>query len=110
VCVVCDKYISRDMKRHMRIHNEIGRFQCVFPKSMCKHKTGYFNRPYDYKKHLLHLHFNFDDPKGKSAHTLGDKLPVPGTCAACGLRFVAGTWLDQHILTNDLQKRCRYVE
>lgn len=110
VCTVCDKYISRDLKRHMRTHNEIGRFQCVFPRSMCKHKTGYFNRPYDYKKHLLHLHFEFDDPKGKGAHTLTDKLPLTGACIACRGRFVAGDWLDNHILTNDSAKRCCFVD
>ncbi|KAI5956766.1 hypothetical protein KGF54_000383 [Candida jiufengensis] len=110
VCPICDKYISRDLTRHMRIHNEIGRFQCVYPKHMCNHKTQNFNRPYDYKKHLLHSHFKFDDPKGKNANTLGDKLPIPGACMACGTRFVASDWLSEHVLTKDLQKRCVYIE
>ncbi|KAI5962988.1 uncharacterized protein KGF55_002780 [Candida pseudojiufengensis] len=110
VCPVCDKYISRDLTRHMRIHNEIGRFQCVYPKHMCNHKTQNFNRPYDYKKHLLHSHFKFDDPKGKNANTLGDKLPIPGCCIACGSRYIANDWLNEHVLTKDLNKRCAYVE
>lgn len=109
VCSVCDKYISRDLTRHMRIHDDVGRFQCVYPKSMCNHKTGYFNRPYDYKKHLLHMHFKFDDPKGKTAHTLTDKLPLIGSCQACGARFSANDWLDSHILTNNKNQKCLYL-
>lgn len=104
VCSICDKYISRDLTRHMRIHNEVGRFQCVYPKYMCNHKTQYFNRPYDYKKHLLHMHFRFDDPKGKTANTLTDKLPLEGICIACGARFVANDWLETHVLTNSATK------
>lgn len=110
VCSICDKYISRDLTRHMRIHNEVGRFQCIFPKAICGHKTGYFNRPYDFKKHLLHVHFKFDDPKGKTANTLTDKLPLTGFCHACGAHFVAKDWLDQHILTSNAAQRCQYVE
>lgn len=109
VCSVCDKYISRDLTRHMRIHDDVGRFHCVYPKSMCNHKTGYFNRPYDYKKHLLHMHFKFDDPKGKTAHTLTDKLPLLGSCHACGARFSANDWLDSHVLANSAQ-RCSYLK
>lgn len=110
VCSICDKYISRDLTRHMRIHNEVGRFQCIFPKAICGHKTGYFNRPYDFKKHLLHVHFKFDDPKGKTANTLTDKLPLTGFCHACGAHFVARDWLDQHVLTSNAAQRCQYVE
>ncbi|CUM64312.1 uncharacterized protein PRCAT00001912001 [Priceomyces carsonii] len=110
ICSVCDKYISRDLTRHMRIHNDVGRFQCVYPKFMCNHKTQYFNRPYDYKKHLLHMHFKFDDPRGKTANTLTDKLPMMGTCQACGARFMANDWLDLHVLTNDSSKKCSFVE
>jgi hypothetical protein len=110
VCSVCDKYISRDLTRHMRIHNEIGRFQCVYPKFMCNHKTQYFNRPYDYKKHLLHMHFKFDDPTGKAVNTLTDKLPLEGTCLACNKRFIANDWINDHVLTTNLKTRCAYVE
>lgn len=110
VCPVCDKFISRDLTRHMRIHNEIGRFQCVYPREMCNHKTQNFNRPYDYKKHLLHLHFKFDDARGKTAHTLGDKLPMSGTCMACGARYVASDWLSEHVLTQNEVQRCVYVD
>ncbi|KAL6454028.1 hypothetical protein SBY92_003483 [Candida maltosa Xu316] len=109
VCTVCDKFISRDIARHMRIHDDVGRFQCVYPKEMCTHRTQNFNRPYDYKKHLLHSHFLFDDPKGKTANTLTDKLPIQGSCSACGVRFVAGDWLDSHVLTKDKDKRCPYI-
>lgn len=109
-CPVCDKFISRDLTRHMRIHNEIGRFQCVYPREMCNHKTQNFNRPYDYKKHLLHLHFKFDDARGKTAHTLGDKLPLSGECVACGARYIASEWLSEHVLTRNEEHRCAYVD
>lgn len=106
VCSICDKFISRDFSRHIRIHNEVGRFQCVFPRNYCKHRTGKFNRPYDYKKHLLNMHFNFDEPSAKTAPNLSDKLNIPGLCVACGQKFVGNDWLDHHILTKDLSKKC----
>lgn len=106
ICHICEKYISRDIRRHLRTHDEVGRFQCVFPKSTCSHKTGYFNRPYDYKKHLLHAHFNFDDPKARTFNNLTEKLPYYGSCNACGQRFVACEWLDHHVLTNANETKC----
>lgn len=108
-CPICGKYISRDLSRHLRIHDENGRFRCVFPK-ICSHKTKKFNRPYDYKKHLLHFHFKFDDPKGKAATNLTDKLPLMGNCKACNFRSDAKTWIDDHVLTTNALVRCRYVE
>lgn len=110
VCTICDKYISRDLTRHLRIHDEVGRFQCVYPRHMCNHKTGKFNRPYDYKKHLLHVHFKFDDPNGKSSHKLTDKLPLTGNCLACGARYSAQDWIDRHVLTKDLSQKCPYLK
>lgn len=110
ICSICDRFISRDFSRHMRIHNELGRFQCMFPRSYCKHRSGKFNRPYDYKKHLLNMHFNFDDPSAKTAVNLTDKLNVPGQCNACGQKFIANDWLDQHILTKDLSKKCAELQ
>lgn len=106
VCTICDKFISRDFSRHIRIHNEVGRFQCVFPRNYCKHRSGKFNRPYDYKKHLLNMHFNFDDPSAKSAPNLTDKLDKTGLCVACGQKFVGTDWLEHHVLTKDLSKLC----
>lgn len=108
-CPVCGKYISRDLSRHLRIHDENGRFRCVFP-SLCKHKTMKFNRPYDYKKHLLHFHFNFDDPNGKAANNLTDKLPLMGHCKACHFRSDARTWLDDHVLQPKNSNKCPFVE
>jgi hypothetical protein len=108
VCSACGKYISRDMTRHMRIHDERGRFQCVYPKGMCNHKLGNFNRPYDFKKHLLHMHFQFDDPRGRMAHTLTDKLPMTGQCKACKRRYTAHDWLEKHVLL--AEERCIYIE
>lgn len=105
VCTICDRYISRDFSRHMRIHDEIGRFRCVFPNS-CNHRSGKFNRPYDYKKHLLNMHFKFDNPKAKAAPNLTEKLLVWGSCMACGLQFIGNDWLEQHVLTSDICKRC----
>lgn len=106
ICHICEKYISRDIIRHLRTHDEVGRFQCVFPRSTCSHKTGYFNRPYDYKKHLLHAHFNFDDPKARTFNNLTEKLPYYGSCNGCGQRFVACEWLDHHVLTNANDNKC----
>lgn len=109
-CSICGKYISRDLSRHIRIHNDIGRFQCVYPKESCSHKTGNFNRPYDYKKHLLHYHFSFDEKKGRTANNLTDKLPLIGTCKACGIRLTGNEWLENHVLTKVEANRCPYME
>lgn len=106
VCTVCDRHITRDYSRHMRIHDEAGRFQCVFPPGYCTHKSRKFNRPYDYKKHLLNMHFRFEDVTAKLAPNLTEKLNVGGHCTTCGLRFVASDWLENHILSNDANKRC----
>lgn len=106
VCTICDRFISRDFSRHMRIHDEVGRFQCVFPRSVCKHRSGKFNRPYDYKKHLLNVHFKYDDPAVKLAPNLTDKLLVSGQCIACGQKFMANYWLEHHILTTDTSMMC----
>lgn len=105
VCNICERFISRDFSRHMRIHDEIGRFRCVFPSS-CNHRSGKFNRPYDYKKHLLNMHFKFDSPKAKAAPNLTEKLQVWGSCGACGQQFTGNDWLEHHVLTSDLVKRC----
>lgn len=106
ICPICDRHISRDYSRHMRIHNEIGRFQCVFPRATCSHKLGKFNRPYDYKKHLLNVHFKFDDAKIKLAPNLTEKLHEHGACIGCGQRFMGQDWLDNHVLTADSSLRC----
>lgn len=109
ICEICGKRITRDMSRHMRTHQSEARFTCEFPKQQCRHKLGKFNRPYDYKKHLLNRHYNFDDPEVKKLHNLSDKLPHWGTCP-CGLRFTGEAWLDEHILTSDLSKRCPMLD
>lgn len=109
VCEICGKRITRDMSRHMRTHQSESRFTCEFPKQQCRHKLGKFNRPYDYKKHLLNRHYNFDDPEVKKLHNLSDKLPHWGTCP-CGLRFTGEDWLEEHILTSDLTKRCPILD
>lgn len=107
VCSICDRYISRDFSRHMRIHDEVGRFRCVFPREQCKHKLGKFNRPYDYKKHLLNMHFRFDNPAVKMAPNLTEKTKEMGLCIACGQRFIGNDWLDDHILSPDVRKKCQ---
>lgn len=107
VCSICDRYISRDFSRHMRIHDEVGRFRCVFPREQCKHKLGKFNRPYDYKKHLLNMHFRFDNPAVKMAPNLTEKTKEMGLCIACGQRFMGNDWLDDHILSPDVRKKCQ---
>lgn len=106
ICPVCNRFIKRDFTRHRRIHDEVGRFKCVYPKGECKHKSQYFNRPYDYKKHLLHDHFTFENEFGKSTKLLTDKLPLRGKCNSCGQTFKASEWLDNHVLTTDPEGRC----
>lgn len=107
-CSICGKYISRDLSRHLRIHDEVGRFRCVFPE-YCNHKTGKFNRPYDYKKHLLHFHFVFDNKSGKTANNLTEKLPLVGNCKHCNYRTTAQDWLENHVLTVSPDKKCKYA-
>ncbi|KAK6458289.1 uncharacterized protein RJT20DRAFT_133725 [Scheffersomyces xylosifermentans] len=109
VCSVCGKRITRDMSRHMRTHQSESRFTCKFPKSQCRHKSGKFNRPYDFKKHLLNRHFKFENLAIKRLHNLSDKLNHWGTCP-CGLRFIGKDWLDEHILTEDPSKKCPCVD
>lgn len=109
VCSVCGKRISRDMSRHMRIHQSVSRFHCKFPKDACSHKSGKFNRLYDYKKHLLNRHFKFDDPEIKKLHNLNDKLDFLGTCP-CGIRYVSKDWLENHVLTEDPKKKCPLID
>ncbi|ODV91663.1 hypothetical protein CANCADRAFT_17868, partial [Tortispora caseinolytica NRRL Y-17796] len=98
-CKVCGKVFTRDMPRHMRIHEPVARFICPYPRDQCSHKRGQFNRQYDFKKHLLHDHFIFDDPSARKEHTLTSKLSRHGQCL-CGERFVGGEWLDEHILAD----------
>lgn len=97
-CHICGKYFKRDLPRHLRTHQEVARFVCPYPRENCPHKRGQFNRPYDFKKHLLHGHFIFDDQKTvRSFRDLKSKLHHQGTCV-CGLRFEASQWLDHHVL------------
>ena len=103
-CTICGKFFRRDLPRHLRTHQEVGRFTCPFPRDQCAHKRGQFNRPYDFKKHLLHGHFTFDDQKRvRSFRDLKSKLEYQGTCV-CGKRFRAVDWLDEHIMGG--QDRC----
>lgn len=106
VCPVCGKHITRDYSRHIRIHDDAGRFRCIFQPQYCKHKSGKFNRPYDYKKHLLNFHFEFDDPTIKLAHTLAGKMDFEGRCSLCRQRFLASEWLKRHILTDNDGEMC----
>lgn len=105
VCNVCGKRITRDMIRHMRTHQAHKRFNCMFPKDSCDHKSGQFNRRYDFKKHLLNKHFDFVNPSVKKVHNLRDKLNDWGYCP-CGRQFLSSDWLENHILTDDETKKC----
>ncbi|KAH3676050.1 hypothetical protein WICMUC_002347 [Wickerhamomyces mucosus] len=107
-CEHCKKLITRDIRRHMRIHEDVSRFQCVFPREICYHKTGNFNRQYDFKKHLLHCHFQLDSPEAKKSCALSDKLSASGTCP-CGMKFNGKDWLENHILTSDKSKKCAFL-
>ena len=98
-CQICGKFFRRDLPRHLRTHQEIARFTCPYPRDRCPHKRGQFNRPYDFKKHLLHGHFTFDDQKRvRSFRNLRSKLSYYGTCV-CGQRFQANKWLEEHVLS-----------
>ncbi len=97
-CHICHKYYRRDLPRHLRTHQATARFQCPYPRAQCPHKRGQFNRPYDYKKHLLHCHFTFDEQKRvRGFRDLRSKLSYWGTCG-CGNRFLAEDWLATHII------------
>lgn len=109
LCTVCGKRITRDMSRHMRTHQSVSRFTCKFPKSQCRHKSGNFNRPYDYKKHLLNRHFKFDNPEIRKLHNLSDKLDHWGICP-CGFRSTGKDWLDLHILVEGHDKKCPFLD
>lgn len=109
MCTICGKRITRDMSRHMRTHQSVSRFTCKFPKIQCRHKSGKFNRPYDYKKHLLNRHFKFDNPEIRKLHNLSDKLDHWGTCP-CGIRSSGKDWLDLHILVENNDKKCPFLE
>ncbi|CAN6650089.1 hypothetical protein TRVA0_024S00848 [Trichomonascus vanleenenianus] len=104
-CRICKKYFKRDLPRHMRTHEEVARFVCPFPRKHCSHKRGQFNRPYDFKKHLLHAHFMFDNPNVRSYKDLRSKLDATGACL-CGHRFKADNWIDVHILGEDKSQCC----
>lgn len=100
-CEVCGRDISRDFTRHMRTHDPVSRFRCVFPPEFCTHKTGSFNRQYDFKKHLLHSHFILNDPSVRRMKSLQHKLNHEGRCL-CGKNMVSQEWLE-HITTLDTQ-------
>lgn len=116
-CDICGRLVTRDFSRHRRIHDRIPRFHCVFPKECCNHKSGYFNRRYDLKKHLLHTHFILDDYKVKRLKTLEQKLEKRGHCL-CGQEMTAQEWLDHIVEINenqepvcpDLAQKCRTVK
>lgn len=102
VCPICKKVLKRDLTRHMRTHEEVGRFICPFPREQCSHKRGQFNRPYDFKKHLLHQHFNFDKAKQvRKYRDLQSKLTCHGKCPCGQGDFLAQDWLSNHVLGGD---------
>jgi hypothetical protein len=102
-CKVCGRLVARDIARHMRIHDEVARFHCIYPRSHCLHRSGNFNRQYDFKKHLLHAHFLLLDHNVKRINSLGEKMKHEGVCP-CGGRMKAEEWL-AHILTKDASGR-----
>lgn len=99
VCPVCNSVIRRDVRRHMRTHDTQPRFKCVYPRTFCSHKTGKFNRQYDFKKHLLHSHFVLRDYKVIKFKSLNQKLGQEGQCM-CGMAMIARDWLN-HIIDID---------
>lgn len=98
-CDICGRTITRDLTRHMRTHDSVSRFKCVYPAAHCPHKTGRFNRQYDFKKHLIHSHFQLNDPQVKKVKSLQHKLEHQGRCS-CGVAMLASDWL-RHIVDMD---------
>lgn len=109
ICNICKKRFTRDMNRHQGIHQEHKRFNCVYPKDFCKHRTGLFNRRYDFKKHLLNKHFVFDSKSIKRTPSLKDKSKHWGTCT-CGRRFQGQDWIDNHVLTQNEDEKCPHLK
>jgi hypothetical protein len=99
-CTKCGRYISKDLARHMRVHEAIPRFKCLYPRGQCTHKSGYFNRQYDFKKHLLHCHFSFHDKSVKRYNSLSEKLDHEGRCP-CGRILTAREYLNSHVMLKD---------
>jgi hypothetical protein len=91
-CNICGRGIARDLLRHIRTHDKEARFRCFYPRTCCCHKSGYFHRRYDFRKHLLHHHFVLRDSSVKRSKNLTDKLEHEGTCP-CGKRMKAREWL-----------------
>lgn len=108
ICNVCGKRITRDMGRHMRTHHPDSRFKCEFPARQCDHRSRKFNRPYDFKKHLLNKHFIFDNAEHKKEQNLSNKLNQWGMCP-CGIRFLSDNWLSDHILTKNQSQKCPLI-
>jgi hypothetical protein len=100
-CDICGHVIASDIGRHKRTHDKKGRFKCFYPRAHCPHKSGYFHRQYDFKKHLLHDHFVLHNSSVKRMKNLTDKLNHEGTCL-CGKRMKAGEWLN-HIIARDAE-------
>jgi hypothetical protein len=98
-CYICGRSISSDLARHIKTHNRKARFKCFYPRVCCRHKSGYFHRKYDLKKHLLHCHFILHDNNAKRLKSLTDKLDHEGACP-CGKIMKAREWL-KHIISRD---------
>jgi hypothetical protein len=97
---ICGREIVGDLVRNQKTHDKEARFKCFYPRAYCHHKSGYFNRKYDFKRHLLHRHFILHDSNAKRLRNLTDKLEYEGTCP-CGKRMKAREWLI-HIVARDL--------
>ncbi|ODV59361.1 uncharacterized protein ASCRUDRAFT_37525, partial [Ascoidea rubescens DSM 1968] len=115
-CPVCRRVFVRDLKRHIRIHDDKPRFKCVFHRKdktnglkMCLHSTGRFNRPYDHKKHLLNNHFTFEDPHGKKEANLGPKLDCRGSCNYCGKHMTGQEFIEHVDHQNNQKNLCPYL-
>lgn len=101
-CPRCGRHIVNDIARHMRIHEPVSRFKCIYPRQQCSHRSGYFNRRYDFHKHLLHSHFKFDDPDVKKLVSVNDKMKYIGACK-CGMKMTGREFLNNHIMIKDAQ-------
>lgn len=104
-CRICGRNNFMNLKRHLKIHEQIPRYNCKFPKSVCNYKTNSYNRSFDFKRHLINKHFKFKDKKIKKLSSLTDKFAYPGECP-CGYESTAKDWLSNHILTDNDAKRC----
>lgn len=104
-CRICGRSNFMNLKRHLKIHGQIPKYICKFPKNICGYKNNSYIRLFDFKRHLINKHFRFKDKMVRKLITFTEKFEYPGECP-CGYECIAQDWLNDHIMTEDELKRC----